>query len=357
VIPEEYKPKILDKTKGEKLLSERPRPVLIDAFGHQLEELFFIDNPKFIGEDKIKVYKSNDFANYSKKKSQDFIFVYYPWNYHLVKCVQKDDYFALKTNRNKDLITLYEQERLSGFSVAVLGLSVGSNIAFALTQSGISQQITIADYDELDTTNLNRIIAGVHQIGLNKTIVTARRIYEDNPFANVQIFPKGINKENLEKLLEGGSVDCIIDEVDDVLLKIDVRRLAMKYKVPVVMVTDNGDGIVLSIERYELGCQTILHREVSRWAKITEEFEKGKSKELSGKIIIEDIVGGAEHVDLKMMASVKRVLNKELISWSQLEDTEAGLRCFIAIHRKNSAMPSFVRLCSFCIGSVKTLNP
>lgn len=35
-------------------------------------------------------------------------------------------------------------------------------------------------------------------------------------------------------------------------------------------------------------------------------------------IIWYDIVDGQDKVDPKMMASVKRVLNKELVSWSQL---------------------------------------
>ena len=42
------------------------------------------------------------------------------------------------------------------------------------------------------------------------------------------------------------------------------------------------------------------------------------TKEKAGAIIMNDIVGGVHRVDPKMIASVKRVLSKELVSWSQL---------------------------------------
>lgn len=92
-------------------ISKHPETVLVDAFSRQLKELFFIDNIFFIGEDKEKVYLTEDFKNYCVKKSGDFIYVYFPWNFHLTKTVKQDDYFKLKTNRNQDLITSGEQKK------------------------------------------------------------------------------------------------------------------------------------------------------------------------------------------------------------------------------------------------------
>lgn len=265
---------------------------------------------------KPEAYATPEFAKYVADKANAYVYVYFAWNNTLVKSVTAEDYYALKTNRNQDLITAEEQARLRDYKVAVLGMSVGSNIAFVLAQAGISNVITLADFDELDTTNLNRILAGVHQVGLNKTVVAARHIYEDNPFAEVIALQDGVNEGNLEELLRSKKIDCIVEEIDDIAFKIRSRELAMQYKVPVVMITDNGDGVVLHVERYDLGHQSI-------WGKPRAYYDAKLAagpltKEQAGGIIIHDIVGGPEKVDPKMIASVKRVLAKELVSWSQL---------------------------------------
>lgn len=311
-----FRPEII-KTNHEAhgLLKKKSSLSFVDAFSRQIKELFFIDNHKFIGQDKEKVYRSIDFQKYVETRRNNFNFFYYPWNISLVKCIDEESYFRLKTNRNQDLITAEEQTKLASYRVAVFGLSVGSNIAFVLTQTGISKKIIIADFDCLDTTNINRILAGVHEIGLNKTIIAARRIYEDNPYAKVSIYPRGVSKKSVEEMLRAKKVDCLIDEIDDIPLKIDIRILAMKYKIPVIMITDNGDGVVLRVERYDLGYSKIFGENESYWQeKITYPLTKAQA----GQIIINNIVGGKDKVDPKMLYSVKKVLSGELVSWSQL---------------------------------------
>jgi molybdopterin/thiamine biosynthesis adenylyltransferase len=298
------------------LRASHPELVEVDAFDRQIKELFFIDNRSFIGSPKEESYATEDFKKYASSKEDAFVYVYFPWLNTLVKTVGADDYYTLKTNRNQDLITAEEQKKLRDYKVAVLGMSVGSNIAFVLTQAGISNRIVLADFDELDTTNLNRILAGVHEVGLNKTVVAAHRVYEDNPFADVTTLPEGVNETNLEELIKAGHVNCIVEEIDDIPFKIHARLLAMRYKIPVVMVTDNGDGIVLHVERYDLGHDKIWGKPHSYYE---EKLAEGPmTKEKAGGIIMQDIVGGVHRVDSNMIASVKRVLARELVSWSQL---------------------------------------
>jgi hypothetical protein len=304
-----------DIKKVNSFLKKNKYVTFIDAFSHQLKELVFIKNHQLIGEDKEDTFKSKFFKEFVQKNNDNFTHVYFPWNHTLTKIIKKADYLVLKTNRNRDLITEEEQKKLSNYRIGVFGMSVGSNIAFVLTQAGISNEITIADFDNLDTTNLNRILAGVHQVGLNKTIIASRRIYEDNPFAKVNLFPKGINSKDLESLLKNKKLDCIVEEIDDIAMKIETRFLAIKYKIPVVMITDNGDGVVLHIERYDLGYKNIFNKPVSYWSKL--KINK-PTKEQAGNIIMNDIVGGIDKVDPRMIKSVKKVLNKELVSWSQL---------------------------------------
>ncbi|MDP3901880.1 MAG: ThiF family adenylyltransferase [bacterium] len=316
----EYRSLILSNDKANRLKRGNNAVIVVDSFNRQINELFFIDNHKYIGADKEVVYKTQDFKKYKTKKEKSFVWVYYPWNYHLVKTVRADDYFRLKTNRNQDLITAAEQKKLYNYKVAVFGMSVGSNIAFVATQAGIAREITIADFDNLDNTNLNRIFGGVHQIGLNKCVLAARRIYEDNPFAKVRIMPKGITEDNLEPLLAQKKLNCLVDEIDNLPMKINLRKLALKYKVPVIMVTDNGNGIVLHIERYDLGYKKIFHRPLSYWNRKLREFGDPKINKMQmvGSIIMKDIVGGIHLVDPEMIKSVKKVISKKLVSWPQL---------------------------------------
>ena len=313
---ERLMPEFFDTKQAEELRANNPHIFYVDAFPRQIRELFFIDNTTFIGTDKAAVFASQDFSAYVQSKEDEHVHVYYPWNYHLVKTVTARDYFRLKTNRNQDLITADEQKKLADFRVAVLGMSVGSNIAFILTQAGISRNITLADFDELDTTNLNRIFAGVHQIGLNKTIVAAQHIYEDNPFAEVIALQDGINEENLNSLLSQKKIDCIVEEIDDIPFKIKTRLLAREYRIPVVMITDNGDGVVLHVERYDLGHEKIFGKDTKYFGNALS--GEPLNRQRAGKIIMEDIVCGAARVDPKMLASVQRVFKKELVSWSQL---------------------------------------
>ena len=311
----EYKPVFIKNDKSVKELLKKPYVLFVDAFSFQMKELFFIKNHAHIGRDKEEVYKSNDFKKFIEKNNSKYTHIYYPWNHTLVKIVLKNDYLTLKTNRNQDLIKKEDQEKFRNIKLGVFGMSVGSNIAFVLTQAGISNEITIADFDLLDTTNLNRILGGVHQIGLNKTIVASRRIYEDNPYAKVNLMQKGVNTKNLEILLKAKKLDCIIEEIDSFLMKIEIRVLAIKYKVPIVMITDNGDGVVLHIERYDLGYNKIFNKDLSYWNELK---EKKLSREEMGGIIMNDIVDGMDKVDPNMLESVKKVINKELVSWPQL---------------------------------------
>lgn len=328
-----YKPIIINKLRDvNKLIKDNPSVRLVDALTRQIKELFPIENNKFIGLPKEEVYSSKEFRKFLKNKKKNIIYVYYPWNFTVVKTIKDRDYLQLRTNRNRDLITYQEQEKLSQYKVAVLGMSVGSNIAIVLTQAGISSNIILADFDDLETTNLNRILAGVHQIGINKAVIAARKIYESNPFANIELFEKGIDKVGLENLLKEKKIDCIVEEIDQMQMKIDTRSLAMRYKVPVLMITDNGDWAVLHIERYDLGYNKIFEQTLEFWKKRLSTYSGKKD---FADIVINNIVGGPDKIDPNMLKSAEKVVKKQLVSWPQLGSSAllGGIAVTIAIKK------------------------
>jgi hypothetical protein len=116
----------------------------VDAFSHQLKELFIIEYPIYSGDRKKEGYATPEFTAFCDAQKTNFVHVYYPWNQSVVKTMPKTEYLRMKTNRNQDLITAEEQKKLETYRVGVFGMSVGSNVAFVLTQAGISNKIILA---------------------------------------------------------------------------------------------------------------------------------------------------------------------------------------------------------------------
>ena len=313
----EYLPVEIKSEAEVKDLVSKKNTRLLDLLPSQWKELFVISHLSEI-ENRAEIEHLDSFKEYCKNKSSDYRYFYYPWQHTIIKTVGEVDYFTLKTNRNRDLITEEEQQKLSAFTVAVLGLSVGSNIAFLLTQAGISNKIYLADPDTLDTSNLNRLLTGVIDLGLNKAIISSRKISEGNPYAEPVPLEEGIDDQKLESILKSGDVHCIVEEVDALPIKISSRKLAMKYKVPVVMITDNGFSIGIHVERYDLGHKLIFEKDPSYW---DEKFKGGLDHAKVSQIIIEDIFGSVERIDKKLFASNVRIMKKELVSWPQLGST------------------------------------
>jgi molybdopterin/thiamine biosynthesis adenylyltransferase len=225
---------------------------VIDTYRLQLEDLFLIRNPHF----RFNKNYQKDLTKFIKEHTKGLPlekcgnWVYFPWNGLLVHYLEDSLHQELRTARNKNFITSEEQEKLYNTTIGIAGLSVGSNIAIALSLMGACRKIKIADPDVIAPSNLNRIITDFTNIGINKAVVIARYIYQVNPYAEIEIFEEGINKKNIKEFLKG--LDILIEELDDIEIKIEIRKLARRKKIPVIMATDNGDNVIIDIERFDI---------------------------------------------------------------------------------------------------------
>jgi tRNA threonylcarbamoyladenosine dehydratase len=121
--------------------------------------------------------------------------------------------------------------------------------------------------------------------------MTARMIYEINPHAELHMFSEGLNNDNLDNFLNGDPKPRVIFEaIDDFEMKIRVRLAAKQAKVPVVMLTNLGDNILVDVERYDTDHNTkIFNGLIGDLAedilntKITEEDKKRYAVGLVGK--------------------------------------------------------------------------
>jgi hypothetical protein len=160
-----------------------------------------------------------------------------------------DKFQTLRLSRNYNLITKEEQKILSSATIGIAGLNVGNPGALCLTLEGIGRKFIMADNDTLSLSNLNRFRAGLCDVGVNKAVLSARQAHETNPFLEILVWENGITTERTAEFVEQS--DIIIEEMDNLPLKIALREEAKKQQKPVIMVTGNSHDIILDIERFD----------------------------------------------------------------------------------------------------------
>ncbi|MDP2684545.1 MAG: ThiF family adenylyltransferase [bacterium] len=247
-----YKPiifnlkKIEHKNKVTKLIAKKQVVNIIDEIDEQVKELYLLRNPEILGGAK---------ATHKKKyiiTDEYGLWVFYPWKSSLVHILNKKDFRDLRISRNKNLITEVEQQSLEKCKLGIVGMNVGNSAALCMALEGVGLNVKFADLDHLSVSNMNRFNGSLTDLGISKVILSARQVSEINPFVKVSCFNNGITPKNIEAFILKPKVDIIIEEMDNLPLKIEVRKYAKKYKVPVIMVTGNGPNLILDVERYDI---------------------------------------------------------------------------------------------------------
>lgn len=217
---------------------------LVDTIERQLMDLAVVRHPG--GDD---VVRARFVANSIAERGGSNIYgrwVYLPWDAKVVHLLGPDEYFEVITNRNQNKITPREQRLLREKRIGVVGLSVGGEAAFTVAQEHLCGEIVLADFDRLDLSNLNRLGAGVGDLGERKAALVARRIASVDPYLGVRLYPDGVTEENLDAFLDG--LDLLIEECDGLGIKHELRRRAKARGLDVVFAADERG--FLSIEPY-----------------------------------------------------------------------------------------------------------
>ncbi len=307
-----------DAASLETLKKERD-PHIIDAFASLLEELYVIEHPEFKENPTQRRQAVKEYIEKRKDRSEDLtregVWVYYPWKNSLVHSLTEEEYYTIRTARNHNLVTKEEQEKLRHFKVGIIGLSVGQASALTLAISGMCDQMKLMDPDIIEASNMNRIHASLDAVGMYKTTYAAQKIYDLNPFAQLDLYTKPLADDNLESFLKQPfAVDAIIDAFDDIKMKIKLRLKARECGIPVIMATDLGDGAIIDIERYDIDKTTpIFNGRVD--GKIIENLPPEMKYEDIAQIAMKII--GPENVPPRMIESLKLV-GKELAGHPQL---------------------------------------
>jgi len=175
--------------------------------------------------------------------------MYFPLRNKCIQILPKSDFIELRTCRNRLKINRNEQLELSKKSIAVIGLSAGNAVANALIAERICGRIVLFDFDNCELSNLNRLNAGIFDLGLNKCVISANSILEKDPYIDVEIHESGFrNSKEHADIIQ--SVDLVVDECDSFDIKINLRELSKKYRKPLLMHTSERG--ITDIERYDI---------------------------------------------------------------------------------------------------------
>lgn len=285
---------------------------IIDTYEEQLKDLFFIRNPRFRFDKEYAAHLKDFIKDFSRGEALEKSgkWVHFPWNGSLVHYLDDEVHQEIRTARNKNLILPEEQKKFYNFSVGVAGLSVGSHGALTIALMGGSRKIKLADPDVISPSNLNRMRFDFTTIGANKAELIAQYIYQLNPYAEVSVYTEGITPDNVEEFLDG--LDVLVEELDDIEVKVKMREMARKRKMPVVMATDNGDGVIIDIERFDLNPELpVFHGKLDGFD--IAEVKKSPQKMYEAMARIIDI----SLVPTRVLHSVMEV-GKTIYSWPQL---------------------------------------
>ncbi|GAA0243391.1 MAG: adenylyltransferase/sulfurtransferase [Marinomonas primoryensis] len=125
------------------------------------------------------------------------------------------------------------QLKLAQAKVLVIGLGGLGNIAATyLATSGVGC-LTLADGDQLESSNLPRqVLYDERQIGLNKVVAAAEQLAQKNATVKIHTIAHKLSGESLSKAVE--EADVVLDCTDNFTARQAINRACLVLKKPLV---------------------------------------------------------------------------------------------------------------------------
>jgi len=247
------------------------------------------------------------------------VWSYYPWLDVALRTVEPDALYELRTNRNRNLVTGSEQDRLRTAHVAIAGMSVGSNIVSALARHGIGRTFSLADHDDLATSNLNRTPGRLLDVGVPKGQLAARALWEVDPFAACVVYSHGLDDDTVGAFVADS--DVVFDEVDDFRVKVQLRLMARSHGKPLIMATNLGDTVLIDVERWDRPQDGLEPFNGQLDGVSLEDLTRpGLTPQEVSRFAAQVI--GVDNVPLRALASLP-LINRELVGRPQVASTAA----------------------------------
>ena len=149
--------------------------------------------------------------------------------------------------RSQALIGTDGMERFRTLRIAIFGIGgVGGYAVESLARAGVGT-LYLIDGDTVSPSNLNRQLYALHStIGQYKTVAAAARITDINPACTVHQVIRHILPDTdgtLSSLPFLSDIDCIIDAVDTIALKVALAAEAETRRIPIVSAMGCGNKL------------------------------------------------------------------------------------------------------------------
>ena len=166
---------------------------------------------------------------------------YYPWRRSVVGVLGPRGNRAVRIAGYRNMITTEGQRHPRELRIGVAGLTFGHAIAHALALQGLCGELRLADFDQLEMSNLNGASVSVLDVGVNRAIVAARQIAELDPYIRLDVITASATSRTLNAFLN--ELDVVVEECDSPDVKVMVRDAARQRRLPVVTSTSDS-GLV-----------------------------------------------------------------------------------------------------------------
>lgn len=214
-----------------------------------------------------------------------------------------------------DALGVEGQQRILDGRVLVVGAGgLGSPAALYLAAAGVGQ-ITLADDDTVDLTNLQRqILHRDSRIGMNKALSGQIALAEINPEVRVVPLAERLNAARLAEL--AAEADVVLDCTDNFATRHAINRACVRQRKPLVSgaaIRFDGQVSVYALHQPEAPCYHCLFPEAA-------DVEETRCATMGVFAPLTGIVGSMQATEaLKLLAGIGETLNGRLLLIDSLD--------------------------------------
>ncbi len=212
-----------------------------------------------------------DYGSYVLDRSRGDLYLVAPERWHRLALVTSNS--KLLTDPAGVLSWQQIRERLESAVIGFAGVSVGGNILEGWLREARPRQVKLADLDWVELTNLNRgeRMSLRHVVGSRAERFDPRNAYDTpripkaeyiayeehlvDPYLRTFVYKDGLTRANIDRFLLGDGkheppIDILVEEMDDLELKILVRERCRHHGIDVLMMSDFGNQVHAQWNRF-----------------------------------------------------------------------------------------------------------
>lgn len=200
----------------------------------------------------------------------------------------------MNLERLESLVGLDVLERIKNLNILIVGIGgVGGYTLESLVRCGV-ENITIIDYDKVDSSNLNRqIISNLNNIGQLKVDVARKRYTNINDKLNLKTMSIFLDKDNINSI-NICQFDYVVDACDSVLTKALLMGVCVNKNIKII----SSMGTAKKMDATKLSITTL---DKTNYDKLAKKLRSVVPKNIQRKI---KVVSSTEQVkDINVLGS------------------------------------------------------